>query len=355
MDTIFSKHTVFVTCLLWAVCSSVAAEIHRYKDESGKWHFTDNAAEIESNDAERVDFDSALNISSSQANPKAPVVLVPHNICKADAARRPLIDHVSGGYLGKKASVELMKSGPDNNPSFHVQNDYFAPITFSFALKERQNITPSRPVPLRIEVPPQSKAKVLELAPSNPDNSWRYRYSYNFKVGTLNPRHDSSCYYLPPVPAGSAFRVTQAFNGSFSHNNSHSRFAVDIAMPIGTDVVAARGGIIIDRDTEYALSGLSEKFLSRANAIRILHADGTIAVYAHLQFRSMKFYEGEVVQAGQVIGRSGNTGYSTGPHLHFAIHANQNMKINSVPFKFFIDGKPVLPQRGMILESDPIL
>ena len=175
MDTIFSKQTFFVTCLLWAVCSSVAAEIHRYKDESGKWHFTDNAAEIESNDAERVDFDSALNISSSQANPKAPVVLVPHNICKADAARRPLIDHVSGGYLGKKASVELMKSGPDNNPSFHVQNDYFAPITFSFALKERQNITPSRPVPLRIEVPPQSKAKVLELAPSNPDNSWRYR------------------------------------------------------------------------------------------------------------------------------------------------------------------------------------
>ena len=96
MDTIFSKQTFFVTCLLWAVCSSVAAEIHRYKDESGKWHFTDNAAEIESNDAERVDFDSALNISSSQANPKAPVVLVPHNICKADAARRPLIDHVSG-------------------------------------------------------------------------------------------------------------------------------------------------------------------------------------------------------------------------------------------------------------------
>ena len=355
MDTIFSKQTFFVTCLLWAVCSSVAAEIHRDTDENGKWHFTDNAAEIESNDAERVEFDSALNISSSQVNPKAAVVLVPSDICKADAARRPLIDHVSGGYLGKKANVELTKSGPSNNPSFHVHNDYFAPITFSFALKERQNITTSRPVPLRIEVAPQSKVKVLELTPSNPDYSWRYGYSYKFRVGTLNPRHDSNCHYLPPVPAGRAYRVTQAFNGSFSHNNGHSRFAVDIAMPIGTDVVAARGGIIIDRDTEYALSGLSEKFLSRANAIRILHADGTIAVYAHLQFRSMKFYEGEVVQAGQVIGRSGNTGYSTGPHLHFAIHANQNMKINSMPFKFFMGGKPVVPQRGMLLESDPVL
>jgi len=116
MDTNLPKQTFFVTCLLWVVCSNVAAEIHRYKDANGKWHFTDNAAEIESND------------------------LVPNNICKADAARRPLIDHVSGGYLGKKANVELTKSGPSNNPSFHVHNDYFAPITFSFALKERQNI-----------------------------------------------------------------------------------------------------------------------------------------------------------------------------------------------------------------------
>ena len=355
MDNILSKQTCLVACLLWAVCSHVAAEIHRYQDANGKWHFTDNATEIESNDAERVEFDSALNISSKQANPKAPVVYVPNNICKADAARNPLIDRVAGGYIGKKAGVQLTKSGPDNNPSFYVNNDYFSPVTFSYALKERRNITTSRSVPLRIEVAPQSKVKVLELKPSNPDYGWRYSYSYKFKVGDLNPRHDSNCYYLPPVPAGGAYRISQAFNGNFSHNNRHSRFAVDIAMPIGTDVIAARGGIIIDRDTEYVLSGLSKKFLSKANAIRILHADGTIAVYAHLQFRSMKFYEGEVVQAGQVIGRSGNTGYSTGPHLHFAIHANQNMQINSVPFKFFMEGKPLVPQRGMTLQSDPAL
>jgi len=355
MDNKFYKQIFFVTCLLWAVCSNVVAEIHRYKDASGKWHFTDDVAEIESNDAELVEFDSALNTIPSQANPKAPVVLVPNNICKADAARRPLIEHVPGGYLGKKASVELTKSGPKNNPSFHVHNDYFAPITFSFELKKRQNITTSRPVPLRIEVPPQSKVKVLELRPSNPNKSWRYRYFHKFKVGALNPRHDSNCYYLPPVPSGSAYRVTQAFNGSFSHNSGRSRFAVDIAMPIGTDVVAARGGIVIDRDTEFALSGLSKKFRGRANAIQILHADGTIAVYAHLQFGSIKLYEGEVVQTGQVIGRSGNTGYSTGPHLHFAIHANKNMRIKSVPFKFFMEGKPVVPKRGMMLEVDPVL
>ena len=185
MGTNLSKQTFFVTCLLWVVCSNLTAEIHRYKDENGKWHFTNNAAEIESNDAERVDFDSALNISSSQANPKAAVVLVPNNICKADATRRPLIDRVSGGYLGKKASVELTKSGPNNNPSFHVRNDYFAPITFSFELKERKNITTSRSVPLRIEVAPQSKVKALELTPSNPDYGWRYRYSYKYKVCLL--------------------------------------------------------------------------------------------------------------------------------------------------------------------------
>lgn len=354
MDIKLYKHPYIFVCILSLVYAQGTAEIHRYQDANGKWHFTDDVAEIRSNHAELVEFDSALNVGSSQENLKAAVVFVPEDICNADAQRTPLIENTAGGYLGKKAGVRLLKSGPENNPSFYVQNDYFAPVALNFALKKRKNITASRPLPLRMEVAPQRKIKVLELERSNPDYAYRYRYSYNLKVGKLNPRHDSNCYYLPPVPAGSAYRVTQAFNGSFSHNNRYNRFAVDIAMPIGTDVIAARGGIIIDRDTEFVLNGLDEKYLSRANAIRVLHADGTIASYAHLQFRSMRFYEGEIVQAGQVIGRSGNTGYSTGPHLHFSIHANQNMQINSVPFKFYVDGRPVVPERGMMLESDPV-
>lgn len=74
--------------------------------------------------------------------------------------------------------------------------------------------------------------------------------------------------------------------------------------------------------------------MSRANKIRILHDDGTIAIYAHLSLETVQVYEGLKISAGELIGYSGNTGYSTGPHLHFSIQINTGMKSISVPFKF---------------------
>jgi len=125
-------------------------------------------------------------------------------------------------------------------------------------------------------------------------------------------------------------------------------------MTEGTPVVAARDGVIIARKTDFVLSGLTEKHKRRANSIEVLHGDGTIAVYAHLKFRTMKFYEGDEVKAGQLIGRSGNTGYSTGPHLHFVIISNQNMRMNAVPFQFLIDGIPTDPVAGQHLQNRPV-
>lgn len=62
-------------------------------------------------------------------------------------------------------------------------------------------------------------------------------------------------------------------------------------MPIGIDVIAARGGIVIEREEDYVLNGTDEKFKCKANVIRVLYPDGTIATYAHLEFRTMKFFE----------------------------------------------------------------
>jgi murein DD-endopeptidase MepM/ murein hydrolase activator NlpD len=71
----------------------------------------------------------------------------------------------------------------------------------------------------------------------------------------------------------------------------------------------------------------------RANFIRILHADGSMAVYAHLAEHGALVRQGQPVETGQRIGLSGNTGYSTAPHLHFAVQVNRGGQLTSIPFR----------------------
>ena len=73
----------------------------------------------------------------------------------------------------------------------------------------------------------------------------------------------------------------------------------------------------------------------RANFIRLLHDDGSMAVYAHLQPEGVQVRTGQRVRLGQRIGLSGNTGFSTAPHLHFVLQVNRGMRLQSIPFRMF--------------------
>ncbi|MGH8122926.1 MAG: M23 family metallopeptidase, partial [Rudaea sp.] len=91
------------------------------------------------------------------------------------------------------------------------------------------------------------------------------------------------------------------------------------------------------------------KYGDRANNIRIVHADGTMAVYAHLELESARVQVGEHVHGGQTLALSGDTGYTTGPHLHFCIQRNANMELISVPFEFTGAGGDFTPTQGMMV------
>ena len=131
-------------------------------------------------------------------------------------------------------------------------------------------------------------------------------------------------------------RVDQGPGGSFSHNDPQNRYAVDFALAEGTPIVAVRAGVVMQVESDFDKAGLNrEKYGGRANFIRILHDDGSMAVYAHLQPEGVQVRTGQRVRQGQRIGLSGNTGFSTAPHLHFVLQVNRGMRLQSIPFRMF--------------------
>jgi murein DD-endopeptidase MepM/ murein hydrolase activator NlpD len=119
-------------------------------------------------------------------------------------------------------------------------------------------------------------------------------------------------------------------------------------MPVGTPVVAAREGLVVKSKDDSDEGGPDRKFQQAANSILIQHDDGTIGIYAHLKKDGNTVKEGDWVKAGDVIGLSGNTGFSSGPHLHFAVFITRTGSERvSIPVKFrTADREAVIPVIG---------
>jgi murein DD-endopeptidase MepM/ murein hydrolase activator NlpD len=145
---------------------------------------------------------------------------------------------------------------------------------------------------------------------------YNYTYSWRLTLGDTSLIPDQGYLYRYPYHMGRTYRVSQGPGGSFSHTNS---FAYDFAMPIGTAVTAVRDGVVALRRSDSEIGGPDSSYIHDVNFVAILHDDGSIARYVHLDTGGVIVEEGQLVRKGQVIGYSGNTGFSTGPHLHFEI------------------------------------
>lgn len=182
-----------------------------------------------------------------------------------------------------------------------------------------QNMTPSRALPLTIDTRDHASLEVVKLSIANPGAAWRYNYRYTWVYGARGGKPDGTVYELP-YPAGNLYTLIQGYGGKFSHQvGSSNHFADDWAMPAGSPVLAARGGIVVGVRQDSTSGGRSENFKSCANYVIIRHSDGTYAEYLHLKPQGVLVSLGEEVKTGQRIALSGNTGYSSGPHLHFAV------------------------------------
>lgn len=186
-------------------------------------------------------------------------------------------------------------------------------------------------LPARAGIPAGSSVLLTRLHPPPGDTGW-LRLRLKGVPGSSNARPRDFDYLLPLAQAQP--RIDQGFDGAFSHADDENRYALDFATPIGTPIHAARGGIVLQVETGYRAHGLDyARDASRANFIRILHDDGSMALYGHLAPQGADVIAGERVEAGQRIGRSGDTGYSTAPHLHFVVQVNRGGQLVSIPFR----------------------
>ena len=184
---------------------------------------------------------------------------------------------------------------------------------------------------------PNEKKQALALLNPVPGESWSYESSLRMIFGNvLIERYDTNYQYALPYAPGSQELVTQGYHGKMSHQNE---YALDFNMKEGTPVYAARDGLVIKVVDHHKKSCTDESCTEFNNFITIQHTDGTCADYGHLQKNSARVKMGDQVTTNTHIADSGQTGWATGPHLHFVVYLPSLDKAKTIPPLFKMEGE----------------
>jgi murein DD-endopeptidase MepM/ murein hydrolase activator NlpD len=152
-------------------------------------------------------------------------------------------------------------------------------------------------------------------------------------------------------------RVHWLVSQGIATENSHgpaNEFAIDFAMPEGTPVLAARRGTVARVVDGFTACCLPRERSAEVNQVVVLHADGTFASYVHLRPK-IPVQEGQSVQAGDLLGQSGSTGFSQIPHLHFEVSIRSTEeRTRSIPVRFRNGAGGYLPSAWKLYENRPV-
>jgi murein DD-endopeptidase MepM/ murein hydrolase activator NlpD len=274
-------------CAMLLANPALALTIYKYTDASGVVTYTDKAA------------------------PGAQVFVF----------RDRMVEHID-------LQVKLETKKHAGGETLLVNNQLYAPVEIELRLEHLDNAGGVPDKPIRWVLAPRSKIRLVTLAAVDPSKPMHYKAKLRTALGDprLLPKH-----YNYPLPwRGGPFKLTQGANGRYSHFTAKGRYAMDIAMPEGTPILAARGGMVVNTENNQSGRGNNPS----GNFVRILHDDGTMGVYLHLMRSSVTAKVGQRVAVGSAIARSGNTGNSTGAHLHFVVQRNVGLALESIPYEF---------------------
>jgi murein DD-endopeptidase MepM/ murein hydrolase activator NlpD len=277
-----------------AAPSALAQKLYRYKDANGVWVYTDRQPGDEQEFEEQ------------------------------QVQRR-----------FEKPEIRLLERSSRAGVALIAQNTYFAPIQIAFRLRPVENVSAETPRTGLKVLPPRSETELVVVGKAVEQIDLRFDSEFEYLPGEPGAEHRPEQPYRLPYALSSAVRVSQTFPDQKTHTDPASQHAVDFVMPIGTDVFAARDGVVIEVASDFFENGTNyEVDGPRANVVRVLHDDGTMALYVHLNWNTIRVVPGQRVRRGEYLADSGNTGFSSGPHLHFVVQRNQGGALVSVPLQF---------------------
>ncbi len=253
-----------------------------------------------------------------------------------------------------KLMVKMSRERDGSRIRFFMENLEPVDVTATFDLS-LTNLKSTQNFPCTLSCAPHQKLEVFTLSPIREEEQWTYSVTNYFTIGSQRAVHDERCLYSLPYAKGESHLVSQAFGGGFSHSGPE-QYAIDWNMPEGTPVRAARSGVVAGVRQDSRRGGPDRSFEDDANYVLIQHADQTIGNYAHLQASGVTVRIGQKVSAGDLIGYSGNTGFSSGPHLHFSVFkASDGRTRESIPIRFDLgDGQATPLAAGHVYENAPL-
>ena len=264
---------------------------------------------------------------------------------------------VGKGIAGAERSGDLVavrKVASSDGVRLFVENRADWDVTLTLKVLAR-NGRIARLKPRTATYPARSETEAARVSTDDPSKRCKWRCRFEWVPGRIHdpegdrPPPDEKVLYRLPFEAGRSYRVAQGYNGTRTHEG-RDQYAVDFAMRKGTPVCAARAGVVVSLKESSKLGGSDEKFTDESNYVCVLHQDGTVAEYHHLHYDGVLVEIGQQVEAGQRIALSGNTGYSTGPHLHFGVYSAVNGRRRQSHAVTFIaeEGRIAEPVEGRI-------
>lgn len=208
------------------------------------------------------------------------------------------------------------------------------PYTITLKIKDSiQNFDYDKNIKKEFTLKSGQRKEYLRLFKQKEKFNFSYSFSYTWIIGSVDAIHDDSYVYRLPFAKGTSHRVTQGYNGKYTHKG-HSQYAIDFGMSIGTKIFAVREGVVVKLKENSNKGGVGREFSKYGNYITIEHSDATFATYYHLNKNGVLPRLTQKIKRGEFIAYSGNTGYSSGPHLHLSIFkASSASRTKTIPIK----------------------
>ncbi len=236
----------------------------------------------------------------------------------------------------KKGGVIVYAEEAKGNITFVIENLFEMHVSATLYINDISGYVSEETLPYKVVLKPKERRKIVNLVNiSKKKEVGNFTSHISWAKGAVNAMEDKS--FLYALPFHESFEVSQGFNGRTSHQG-RSQYAVDFAMPIGTPVYAARGGKIVEIVQHHDQHGTSQTMRQYANYVIIEHDDKTLGRYFHLKHQGVKVKLGQTVKRGELIALSGNTGRTSGAHLHFVVtkaeESGNEYNSVSIPIKF---------------------